>query len=330
MAPERLFNKGSEVGLSRERASKAVFNSTKGELVAGSRPAGFEPLGEPDVRRATAAVRRLVKSTQTLQRAATAPERRISADEMRAHTAEIITALQNTRLGIFAVLAKSLAKLLTVLCRDPDAINPSTLRSITRAIDLVAGTLTRPGLNLPKGRAYRILVVDDDQVCRRALSMALFAEQLKIEVCESGSTALEILRNEKFDAVFTDIMMPDLDGFGMVKKMRDLPGHDCTPVVYVTALDDYQTRVTSVLTGGCELIVKPFKPSEMAVKALTIGLQESIKRWENDLRGTPPAPSSASVDGSDDLICQLTKPCVRLETPLHRVDTEFKQAAGAL
>jgi DNA-binding response OmpR family regulator len=68
----------------------------------------------------------------------------------------------------------------------------------------------------------------------------------------------------------------------MVKKMRTLPHHCCTPVVYVTALSDYQTRVASVLSGGCELIVKPFNPSEMVVKALTTCLQESIKRLENN------------------------------------------------
>jgi PleD family two-component response regulator len=269
---ERIFNKGTELGLSRRGSSDTVANPARSELFPVQL---FQP--QPDLVRANTAVRRLVKNVQTLHRTTDSQARRKAAEEMLSRTAEIASALENTRLGMVAVLAKVLSKLLAASSRNSDAINLCTLRSITRAIDLISGTLPKSKVTLPDGVAYRVLVVDDDLVCRRALSMSLCVEQLEIEVCGSGSAALDILRDQKFDAVFTDIMMPDLDGFGMVKKMRTLPHHCCTPVVYVTALSDYQTRVASVLSGGCELIVKPFNPSEMVVKALTTCLQERLE-----------------------------------------------------
>lgn len=331
MASERLFNKGTELGSGRRGFPEPATNSTKGQGLGGARPHNVPSRrAEPDTKRANTAVRHLAIEVRALQKATNLKDRQTTSEHMQVRAAEILSALEGTRLGMVAVLAKALGKLFNALSRHGDPVHLSTLRTITRALDLISATLPKRGLDLPQDGVYRVLVVDDDLVCLRALSMALRVEQLKIEVCAKASAALGILEQRNFHVVFTDIMMPGVDGFGMVKQMRELPGHGGTPVVYVTALGDYQTRVTSVLSGGCDLIVKPFNPSEMVVKALTIGLQESVERWENDRRTTPVAPSTSSTDNPGDLVCRLEKRCATLETRLHELTVELKEVSSAL
>jgi PAS domain S-box-containing protein len=117
--------------------------------------------------------------------------------------------------------------------------------------------------------------------------MALNTPHLRLNVCENATAALGLLKDSSFEVVFTDIMMPGIDGFGMVAQMRKLPGHARTPVVYVTALSDFETRAKSVLSGGCDIIAKPFSASEVVIKALTIGLKHRLDTEAQAAAATP-------------------------------------------
>ncbi|HKI68114.1 MAG TPA: response regulator, partial [Verrucomicrobiae bacterium] len=72
-----------------------------------------------------------------------------------------------------------------------------------------------------------------------------------------------------YDLVFLDIVMPGLDGLALCEKMRLLPLHKRTPVIFLTSLKDFKTRYRSVLSGGNDLITKPIMPTELCVKAIT-------------------------------------------------------------
>ncbi len=273
-----MFNKG------RELAAGGGTGTIPGEQRRGAdAEADLPPVSpggtdDPHILwNANAAVRQLCKSVQTFQKATAKDKRLETLAQMHDQIQTLNSLLTMARLDILAALGTAIGKLFTTFSRDLEAINPSSLRTVSHAIDLLSKALANPSFKLPRDTSFRVLVVDDHAVCRHALSMALHSSPLKLTVCESGPAALEILKDSAFDAVFTDIMMPGMDGFAMVAELRKLPTHARTPVIYVTALCDFKTRAKSVLSGGCDIIAKPFSPSEIVIKALTIGLKQQLE-----------------------------------------------------
>ena len=71
--------------------------------------------------------------------------------------------------------------------------------------------------------------------------------------------------------------MPGMDGFELCTRLRNLPAHRKTPVVFVTSLSDFETRTSSTMSGGNDFIAKPFLFIELAVKALIFVLRGKIE-----------------------------------------------------
>jgi DNA-binding response OmpR family regulator len=114
-----------------------------------------------------------------------------------------------------------------------------------------------------------ILVVDDEPVARRTISIALAKSNLRCIGMEDSRAALAILRENPFDLIFLDAEMPGLNGFELCGELRKLPTNKATPVIFVTSLTKFEVRAQSSLAGGNDLIAKPFLMMELAVKALT-------------------------------------------------------------
>src|SRR5260370_276403 len=113
-----------------------------------------------------------------------------------------------------------------------------------------------------------ILVVDDEAISRRAVSSAVEKAKLKSVNVESPLVAYNLLSENKFDLVFLDVDMPEMNGFELCTKLRTLPAHKKTPVVFVTSLNDFESRANSTMSEGPDFIAKPFLFIELAVKAL--------------------------------------------------------------
>jgi DNA-binding response OmpR family regulator len=79
---------------------------------------------------------------------------------------------------------------------------------------------------------------------------------------------LQVLRENAFDLVILDVQMPVMDGFALCQKLRELPAHKTTPVIFVTSQTDFETRTKSTASGGNEFIAKPYLFMELALKAL--------------------------------------------------------------
>ncbi len=77
-----------------------------------------------------------------------------------------------------------------------------------------------------------------------------------------------MLAERKFDLVFLDVDMPGMNGFELCTKLRALHRNKTTPVVFVTSLTDFESRANSTMSGGNDLIAKPFLFIELTVKAL--------------------------------------------------------------
>ena len=98
-------------------------------------------------------------------------------------------------------------------------------------------------------------------------------------------------RTNRSTVTFSDIMMPEMDGFEFTTRLRELPNHTTTPVVFVTALGDFGTRAQSIMNGGCDLVAKPFTPAELLVKGFTFGLKHRF-----GVLSVTPVPASGEME----------------------------------
>lgn len=115
----------------------------------------------------------------------------------------------------------------------------------------------------------RILVVEDDRDLNRLLVRQLQSDGNQVDDCRDGQTALEMLTPGKYDVAVLDIMLPQMDGLELVRKMRR-DGNE-TPVLFLTARDSIEDRVQGLDAGGDDYLTKPFALEELSarVRALT-------------------------------------------------------------
>ena len=160
-------------------------------------------------------------------------------------------------------------ELLFELIEKPQFINPSTARTISSAVEFL-GLLVE---NARNGRrmdnfSAEVLAVDDDPLANRIALAALSRARLTARSVENPIAALELLAQHPFDLVLLDVEMPQMTGFEVCRNLRQLPGYETTPVIYVTSHGDFESRAKSILVGANDLIAKPIFPVELAVKAV--------------------------------------------------------------
>jgi CheY-like chemotaxis protein len=170
---------------------------------------------------------------------------------------------------LIAQMSAALEALLRELYEKPKDINVSSLRTVAAGVDFL-GYLFQAGLSPDKQELppASILVVDDEAISRRAVVYALEKAQLPSTGVDNSNDALNLLSINHFDLVFLDVNMPEMTGFELCAELRKLPQHKRTPVLFVTALADFDSRANSTLAGGNDFIAKPFLFIELTVKAL--------------------------------------------------------------
>ena len=174
-----------------------------------------------------------------------------------------------TGMANLAQMSDGLEALLKELREKPKNLNASTMRTVASAVDFLGSLSTEKVREEPEGKpAPRILVVDDEAISRRAVTYALERAKLKPMAVENSEAAYKLLTETRFDLVFLDVDMPGMNGFELCSKLRMLPAHKTTPVVFVTSLNDLESRANSTMSGGNDFIAKPFLFLELTVKSL--------------------------------------------------------------
>ena len=179
-------------------------------------------------------------------------------------------------LATIAQMADALEALLRELIEKPKNMNPSTLRTVASAIDFLGILFEHPTAGKQEPPNPNILVVDDEAISRRAVTYALEKAKLKATAIEDPVAAFELLSTNQYELVFLDVDMPTMNGFELCSKLRTLPAYKKTPVVFVTSLNDFESRANSTMSGGNDFIVKPFLFMELAVKALVYVLKAQM------------------------------------------------------
>lgn len=180
------------------------------------------------------------------------------------------------RFAAISQMTAALEVLLKELSEKPKNINASTLRTVAHSIDFIGELfkLEQPGADEPP--PANILVVDDEILSRRAITYALEKASLKSISVEDPNVALKMATDHPYDLIFLDVQMPGMDGFELCTKIRSLPTNKTTPIIFVTSLTDFKSRAKSSLSGGTDLIAKPFMFIELTVKALTHVLRSRL------------------------------------------------------
>lgn len=168
------------------------------------------------------------------------------------------------------ILASALEALLKEFATKPASLNASTLRTVSQALDTLNCLVKEAAPEEHDVLASTlVLAIDDDTICRRAIRTALDRARLRLITVADAAMGLSLLSENRFDLIFVDIEMPGTTGLEFCAKARGLTAYRNIPIVFVTRLDDIDSRVQTLETGGSGLIGKPFPLAEMALKALT-------------------------------------------------------------
>lgn len=114
------------------------------------------------------------------------------------------------------------------------------------------------------GSAIRILVVDDEASLTDLMKMALRYEGWEVRTAGTGRAALEVAREFRPDAIVLDIMLPDLDGMSVLRRLRG--DGDDVPVLFLTAKDALDERIAGLTAGGDDYVTKPFSLEEVVAR----------------------------------------------------------------
>ncbi len=116
--------------------------------------------------------------------------------------------------------------------------------------------------------ALKVLVVDDEPNIRDLLSASLRFAGHQVLTSPNGTDAINKIIDQQPDIILLDVMLPDVSGFGVTKKIRSL-GIE-TPILFLTARDDTEDKVTGLTVGGDDYVTKPFSLDEIMARISAI------------------------------------------------------------
>jgi two-component system chemotaxis response regulator CheY len=111
--------------------------------------------------------------------------------------------------------------------------------------------------------AKRILTIDDSKTMRDMLMLTLEEAGFEVLQAVDGQHGLDVLGHERVDVIITDINMPKLDGYGVIRNLRSNPVHKTTPILVLTTESDAEKKVIAREAGATGWMVKPFDPDRL-------------------------------------------------------------------
>lgn len=125
------------------------------------------------------------------------------------------------------------------------------------------------------GEKIRALVVDDEASLSELLSMALRYEGWDVQTASNGLEALTAVRNFEPDVMVLDIMMPELDGMSVLRRLRE-EGLD-VPVLFLSAKDGLEDRISGLTAGGDDYVTKPFSLEEVVARLRALVRRSAVQ-----------------------------------------------------
>src|SRR5690606_22765549 len=123
---------------------------------------------------------------------------------------------------------------------------------------------------IEENMAERILVIDDDLDTLRLVGLMLQRQGYEIIAASNGTQGLEKAINEKPDLILLDVMMPDMDGYEVTRRLRKNPTTSAIPILMFTAKTQIDDKVTGFEVGADDYLTKPTHPTELQAHVRTL------------------------------------------------------------
>jgi two-component system, OmpR family, response regulator len=162
------------------------------------------------------------------------------------------------------------------------------------------------------GNPINVLVVDDEAVLAEMVSMALRYEGWNIATAGDGTSALESARTQRPDVVVLDVMLPDMSGLDVLRKLREQ--NPQLPVLLLTAKDALEDRIAGLTAGGDDYVTKPFSLEEVVLR-----LRALLRRT-----GVTTEDSGAQLIVGDLVLNEDSHEVARAGEPISLTSTEFE------
>ncbi|MFO7654599.1 MAG: response regulator [Candidatus Krumholzibacteriia bacterium] len=133
----------------------------------------------------------------------------------------------------------------------------------------------------------KILVVDDEPHIRRILQFLLEEEGFEVATAASGAEAVALAAQERPDLVVLDVMMPQMDGFAVLRRLRSEFETSRVPVIMLTARGDSAAKVRGLREGANDYLAKPFNQEELLLRLRNMLEADRAQREANPLTGLP-------------------------------------------
>ncbi|MFE9643323.1 response regulator transcription factor [Streptomyces sp. NPDC006365] len=127
----------------------------------------------------------------------------------------------------------------------------------------------------------RLLLVEDEPTLRELLSASLRLAGFEVTAAQTGGQALEAVRDNRPDLIVLDVMLPDLDGFEVARRLREDPsgpGIGQPPILFLTARDAAEDRINGLRAGGDDYVTKPFNLEELILRIQAVLRRTSGRR----------------------------------------------------
>ncbi|MFC4592158.1 response regulator transcription factor [Sphaerisporangium corydalis] len=135
----------------------------------------------------------------------------------------------------------------------------------------------------------RLLVVEDDPNILELLAASLRFAGFEVTPAGSGAQAVESAQRRRPDLIVLDVMLPDMDGFDVVRRLRGGGAH--TPVVFLTARDATEDKIRGLTLGGDDYVTKPFSLEEVIARIRAV-----LRRTAGDPMAPPPRMTFADIE----------------------------------
>ena len=159
--------------------------------------------------------------------------------------------------------------------------------------------------------SHRVLVVDDEPNIADVISMALRFQGFTVESAGDGRTALEAVATFKPDLLVLDVMLPDMEGFEIARRLN--ADRVQVPIIFLTARDATEDKVRGLTMGGDDYVTKPFSLEELVARIRTILRRTGLTE-----------PESSTMTFEDLELDEDTREVSRAGEPIELTATEYR------
>jgi two-component system OmpR family response regulator len=163
-----------------------------------------------------------------------------------------------------------------------------------------------------KGPEALLLVVEDEPNILELLAGSLRFSGFEVITATNGADAVQLARRRRPDLIVLDVMLPDIDGFDVARRLRS--GGDHTPVLFLTARDAVQDRIKGLTIGGDDYVTKPFSLEEVIARIRAV-----LRRFKGGAQEATPRMVFADIELDED-----SHEVWRGGKPIQLSPTEFK------